>query len=227
MLKKGLFYTLILSIGFVSWSQDTESAGTSSSAASSSSVSTSAPARPEKKSWKDEDNIASQYKMFREDLPRYTKYVYFEPSLLDEYHKSVSDTINRLKSGWEATRKTVAILEEKVETLKASQKSVQEELDVALEEGSSISVFGANVDKLAFASVMWIAVFVLIGLCGFVFVLFKRSNILTSQAQKDFQDLNDEFEQSRKNTLEKERKLRRELQDYINKIEELKQKGRA
>ncbi len=64
---------------------------------------------------------------------------------------------------------------------------------------------------------LWgIIVLLLLGLSYFIFKFF-RSNILTKEAKNNLVDVEQEFEQHRKKTLVREQKLRRKLQDEINK----------
>jgi len=52
----------------------------------------------------------------------------------------------------------------------------------------------------------------------FVFISkFKQSNNITVQAKQDFKELDEEFEAHRKKALEREQKVRRQLQDELNK----------
>jgi len=46
---------------------------------------------------------------------------------------------------------------------------------------------------------------------------FKNSNFLTQQAKSALTDVEAEFEQHRRRSLEREQKISRELQDVINK----------
>jgi hypothetical protein len=47
---------------------------------------------------------------------------------------------------------------------------------------------------------------------------FSSSNVLTKEAQNSLLDVEQEFEQHRKKSLEREQKLRRQLQDEVNKL---------
>ena len=208
MLKRGIVTVLVLMLSFGAWAQATSTV-------------------KKKKTWKDATNLSTQYKEFKGSLRVYQKFLYLTDDILDGYYKVVSDSVLNLKSDLAATKTKVATLKKEVEALKASQLEIQTKLDTALEEGSTLSVFGSRTNKDSFASVMWVIVFVLLGVCAFVFFLFKRSHVITKASQKDFTVLHGEFEDHRKNTLERERKLRRELQDYINKVEEMKIKGRG
>ena len=209
MLKKGFIYLVGLVLGLTVSAQNVEETSTV------------------KKTWKDAPTIEKQYKAFKGSLRKYQKFTYFEDATMDEYYKSYSDTIVSLKGVLSTTEKKGVELKAEVESLKKQKAEVEANLVISEEEGGTLPVLGARADKVTFATVMWVIVFVLIAVCAFVFFLFKRSHVVTKQAKQDFSDLHDEFEEHRKNTLERERKLRRELQDYINKIEDLKIKGRV
>ena len=56
----------------------------------------------------------------------------------------------------------------------------------------------------------------LLALTYFIFK-FSKSNVLTKEAKSNLIEVEQEFEQHRKKTLEREQKLRRQLQDEINK----------
>jgi len=61
-------------------------------------------------------------------------------------------------------------------------------------------------------------VIILLFILLFYFIFkFKNSNIVTQKAILDLEDVENEFAIHRKKTLEKEQKLRRALQDEINK----------
>mgnify|MGYP006190347465 CR=1 FL=1 len=76
--------------------------------------------------------------------------------------------------------------------------------------------FGMPISKSAYNNLMWTIVAALTA--AFLFFLFKysQSHKLISKAQKDLSDTLEEFDQHRKNTLERERKLKRELVDAMN-----------
>lgn len=46
---------------------------------------------------------------------------------------------------------------------------------------------------------------------------FKRSHVITADTKKRLDEVQEEYEQHRKNTLERERKLNRQLVDALNK----------
>jgi hypothetical protein len=57
----------------------------------------------------------------------------------------------------------------------------------------------------------------LIVLLGFFIYKFNSSNVLTTEAKKSFQELQQEFDAHKKTAREREQKLARQLQDELNK----------
>ena len=93
----------------------------------------------------------------------------------------------------------------------------QENLNASLSREDTILSFWGETTKGAFATVMYIMVFVLAGVASFLFLLFARSNKLTVSAQNDFEKLQEEYESHKKRALEREMKINRELQTKRNK----------
>ncbi|MGB1000126.1 MAG: hypothetical protein ACPGVE_07285, partial [Flavobacteriales bacterium] len=71
--------------------------------------------------------------------------------------------------------------------------------------------------KSAYQAIMWAIVAVLALLLLIFIGKFKSSSSLTSQSQKEKLTLESELEDVKKKALEREQKLKRELQDEINK----------
>lgn len=91
------------------------------------------------------------------------------------------------------------------------------DLKKSLERENAISFFGIEVTKIFYNLLLWsIILFLLIYLALYV-VKFTRNNKLTKKAQTELMGLENEFEVFRKKSLQREQKLRRQLQDEINK----------
>ena len=90
------------------------------------------------------------------------------------------------------------------------------QLEVAEAARDNFEFFGMPIHKSAYVTMMWTIVAILAG--AFFIFLFKysQSHRVISRAKKDLAETIEEFEQHRKNTLERERKLKRELVDAMN-----------
>jgi len=134
-----------------------------------------------------------------------------------ELNQNVLDSLKELKNIIVEKNKQ---LSEKVNTIKTTQEnltSIQIALHKAKEKENSISLFGLQLNKLTYNLILWsIILGLLLALLYYIF-RFNRSNILTKKAQSSLLDVEYEFDKHRKKFLEREQKLRRQLQDEINK----------
>ncbi|MCB0431897.1 MAG: tRNA (guanine-N1)-methyltransferase, partial [Mangrovimonas sp.] len=64
---------------------------------------------------------------------------------------------------------------------------------------------------------LWGIIGILLALLGFFIYKFKNSNTITKESKKALADIELEFEEHRKVALEREQKVRRQLQDELNK----------
>lgn len=91
------------------------------------------------------------------------------------------------------------------------------ELERAIMEENSISFLRMKLSKVTYNLLLWSIIMILLSGLSFFIIKFLRSNELTKKAKNNSEEVEQEFELYRKKTLEREQKLRRQLQDEINK----------
>ena len=119
------------------------------------------------------------------------------------------------------------LLIEKINLLKASELDNKKNLDVltrteltletALQKENSISLFGIQLSKFIYNLLLWTLVSLLLILVLYLSFKFQKNTFITKRAAQNLKDVEYEYEQHRKKALEREQKLRRTLQDEINK----------
>ena len=125
---------------------------------------------------------------------------------LKAVHKTLNDTKN-----------VVSKQNEEISKLKTSLSSTQGTLDQTNTEKDSMSLFGMQMSKSGYNGLMWSIIAGLLALTLFFMYRFKSSNTITKEAQKSLSETEEEFEDHRRIALEREQKVRRQLQDEINK----------
>ena len=80
-----------------------------------------------------------------------------------------------------------------------------------------MSLAGMQLSKTSYNIVMWSIIAGLFVLLLIFIFKFKNSNSVTRTAKNSLADLEQEFEEHRRVALEREQKVRRQLQDEINK----------
>ena len=167
--------------------------------------------------FEDTNSIENQ---FEELYKKSSTYQVYKVISKDKYQRLKLNILDSLKDLKETiAHKESLLLKEKsnIEETKKLLTQTEIDLNISLKKESSIDILGIKLSKVVYNLLLWgIIVLLLLGLSYFVFKFF-RSNVLTKEAKNNLVDVEQEFEQHRKKTLVREQKLRRKLQDEINK----------
>jgi len=101
--------------------------------------------------------------------------------------------------------------------LKANLTNTQSNLDNTNQEKNNMALFGMQMSKTSYNVLMWSIIAGLFALLLLFIYKFKNSNSITRDAKNTLSETQEEFEEHRKTALEREQKVRRQLQDEINK----------
>lgn len=138
----------------------------------------------------------------------------------DRYQRLKDNVLDSLKKSDKLIAEKEILLKterENIKKLNSTLTKTKLDLDKALIKENSISIFGFQVSKITYNLILWFIIILLtLGLIFFVFK-FSKSHIVTKEARENLETVEEEFENHRKKSLEREQKLRRQLQDEINK----------
>ncbi len=129
-------------------------------------------------------------------------------------------TIDSLKAVHKDLDDTQAIVQtqaKEIEDLKSNLANTKTSLDNTIAEKDNMELFGIQTSKPNYSLILWSIVGVLSALLLFFIYKFRNSNAITKQAKKTLAETEEEFEEHRRVALEREQKVRRQLQDEINK----------
>ncbi|WMI65577.1 tRNA (guanine-N1)-methyltransferase [Aestuariibaculum sp. YM273] len=127
------------------------------------------------------------------------------------------DSLNAVHKNLNDTKAVVNTQAKEIDNLKASLTKTQDTLDATNLEKDSMSLFGIQMSKSSYNVLMWSIIGGLLALLLLFIYKFKNSNVITIEARKALSEIEEEFEEHRKIALEREQKVRRQLQDEINK----------
>ncbi|SDI19903.1 tRNA (guanine-N1)-methyltransferase [Winogradskyella thalassocola] len=129
-------------------------------------------------------------------------------------------TLDSLKAVHKDLVDTQAIVKKQageIESLKSSLSNTESTLNATNDEKDNISLFGIQTNKASYKILMWSIIGGLLVLLLFFIYKFKGSNSATREAKHKLEEVESEFEEHRRNALEREQKVRRQLQDELNK----------
>jgi tetrahydromethanopterin S-methyltransferase subunit B len=127
------------------------------------------------------------------------------------------DSLKTIHAKLESLNNTVEAQLKEIDGLKTSLSSTQSTLDSTNAEKNSMSLLGAQMSKTGYNVLMWTIIASLLALLLLFIYKFKNSNAITKKAKYNLAEIEEEFEEHRKTALEREQKVRRQLQDEINK----------
>jgi uncharacterized protein HemX len=149
-----------------------------------------------------------------------TSYQTYKVISKDKFQELKNNVLDSIKASNKDLKEQKVFLKnerDNVAKLNAELNKTKEDLKKAQEKENSISLFGFQISKVTYNLILWLIIISLALALAFFVFKFSKSNILTKKAKEDLEDVEQEFEVQRKKSLEREQKLRRQLQDEINK----------
>lgn len=131
--------------------------------------------------------------------------------------KNILDSVASLKSTLKEKQLKINEQDKNSVTLNEKIATLTSDLNEAITKEDKISFIGIGMTKKSYNLVLWSIISLLFLTMLFFIFKFKSSNAITKQAKSNLAEIEQEFELHRKKSLEKEQKLRRQLQDEINK----------
>jgi hypothetical protein len=138
-------------------------------------------------------------------------------SMLLNLRTNIADSLKTLKKDVAESKILIDNQTKEIADLKLSLDNTKKSLENAKTENETIGLFGIPMSKAIYKAVMWFIIVTLLALLAYFIYKFKNSNTITREAKKSLLDIEEEFEEHRKTAVEREQKVRRQLQDEINK----------
>ncbi|MBN4085450.1 tRNA (guanine-N1)-methyltransferase [Flavobacteriaceae bacterium AH-315-B10] len=127
------------------------------------------------------------------------------------------DSLKAIQTKLIDTRDVVNKQQKEIDGLKTNLSKTQDTLLTTNEEKDSMALFGLQMSKTSYNLLMWLIIIALLVLLILFIYKFNSSNSVTRIARNNLTDIEEEFEEYRTNALEREQKVRRQLQDELNK----------
>ncbi|WP_347374634.1 tRNA (guanine-N1)-methyltransferase [Aequorivita sp. Q41] len=147
----------------------------------------------------------------------YQEYKVIKKVKLATLKRNILDTVAALEKNINSQEEALGIRNKEIDSLRKNLNDTKQNLAISKEKEDGILFFGTLVSKVTYNTIMWGIIIVLLAISGFLFYRFLNSHKITNAAQLKMAEMEIELEDYRRNSLEREQKLRRKLQDEINK----------
>ena len=161
--------------------------------------------------------IDNQFRTLYKNSNNYQEYKVVKKTAYGTLHTNVLDSVKQFNALISTKNNLIRSQKTTIDALEKSNKELDTQLTTANSKVESISVLGIQLAKGTYSLILFTIILVLIAALALFIYKFKNSNIVTTEAKSNLNDVEDEFNTFRKKSLEREQKLRRELQDEINK----------
>ena len=166
--------------------------------------------------------LNEQFVFLKEESNTYKDKKIIRETELNRFWTNVRDSLSQVHQQLALTKNNINARKAEIDTLNAKLESQREMVEESEHASTHISVMGIDILKNSFLSFFWITASVLTLLLLGALYQYRNSKMVTSKTQYNLRAIQRELEDFRKKSLEKERKLRRELQTERNRVEELK-----
>ncbi|SEJ78557.1 hypothetical protein SAMN05192553_11317 [Cyclobacterium xiamenense] len=163
-----------------------------------------------------EGTIQEQFEYLKKISSNYQEYKVVKRSELDQLEANIRDSIARYQGVIQELNATLQENKNQINQLNQEMSRTNEQLEQAIAERDSFRIFGFLLHKQFYVNLVWGIIALLLLILLVSFIRFKRSHRVTAETKQSLEDLREEFEQHRRNTLERERKLNRQLVDALN-----------
>lgn len=161
--------------------------------------------------------IEGQFDELVDKAGNWEKFKLVKKESIYTFKKSLLDSLSGQKTLLREKLDTISAQSSRIKELNLNIQNLQSELDKEKNRNDSIDFLGITIEKGVYSIIVW-GIIVVLTIFLVVFISrFTSSNSITRGALKDLEDLQNEYEEYRTKAIEREQKVRRQLQDEINK----------
>lgn len=167
-----------------------------------------------------DNNLKSDYRGLIENTETFKQYKVIPITDLNSFDKKLTDTLNLYKSEIEVAERGEREAKKTADSLRSEVQELTTNLEETQKMVDGILFLGMPMTKSGYNALVWSIVAILLIALGVVYFLYYNSNKVTKQTKIDKARVDNELEELRKTSHEKQVKIKRELQTALNKLEE-------
>ncbi|MTG97479.1 MULTISPECIES: hypothetical protein [Myroides] len=169
-------------------------------------------------------SIDKQFAKLQAESTNYQYYSVIPKDKLAMLRKNVNDSIvvyrdsiTKIQTEHQDVYNTIDQQKVVVDSLSKQVESIKKELEIERAKPNGFKSLGINITSTSFQVIVWGLIILWLLSIGIIIFRSKQSTLNTKDAIKQLADTELELEELRRNSLEREQKIRRQLQDEINK----------
>ncbi len=170
--------------------------------------------------WKQELSLEEQFDVFKKNLNFWNGSYFLEPIQMNQFYGAMTDSIEVLEKLVQENQTRIVSLKRELESSVVEREELQSLLDESVKRENSFALFGMDIKKSVYSISMYLIILGVLVLAGVFFMMYKRSNSVTLNTKKEYEELKEEFEQHKKSSLERYVQMNKELHNARMKLKE-------
>jgi len=162
-------------------------------------------------------SLSKQFEQVYRRSSSYKDFKVIRKSTFQNLKKNTLDSIKIIDEKLKIESQKNTRLEQEISSVAKIRLEQNLELSEAILEKNTISFVGLKLKKNTFKIIIWSIFFMFIIIICYLAYKLKDGVRITSQAKKELTRVEEEFNSYKKKSLVRDQKLRRQLQDEINK----------
>ena len=162
-------------------------------------------------------SLQGQFDEMLQVSSKYQVYKTVRRALLDAFMANVSDSIRSHTNEIDLLECRISDQDNKIGEQSVLIDDREGQITALTDEKDSISLLGIPLLKVIYNLILWSVIIGLFAMLLFALARMRLAVGSAREAREDFEAISEDLNKSRKNRLEVEQKLRRQLQDEINK----------
>lgn len=159
--------------------------------------------------------VESQMSSIMVNSANYNDVKMVKKAALEELHADVVTLLSRNENDLSDAKAIIESKNGEIKKLQEEMAKANSQLAASVTKDETFLFFGMPLNATLYHAIMWSLVFTLLITVGFLAVRFKRANVITQNSKAILAEVEDELETFKRNAIEREQKLRRQLQDEI------------
>lgn len=159
--------------------------------------------------------VESQMSSIMVNSANYNDVKMVKKAALEELHADVVTLLSRNESDLSDAKAIIENKNGEIKKLQEEMAKANSQLAASVTKDETFLFFGMPLNATLYHAIMWSLVFTLLITVGFLAVRFKKANVITQNSKAILAEVEDELETFKRNAIEREQKLRRQLQDEI------------
>lgn len=172
-----------------------------------------------------QESLQGQFDAMMKENSTYERYKVVPITDMNAYWAQIADTLQDKNDQIVALQQQVGELTTQIDTLEQRVGVLRSELAASQEVNDQIHFVGIPFSKGAYHGMVWAIIVILAVLAVVAYLMYVRSNTVTTRVKKDYDKLRHEYDAHRDKARETQVRLKRELQTAVNTIDEMKRGG--